>query len=113
MRSPTFAVIVVLPADCPVTTPSLTVAMVSSALIHSTTSVEFSGRTVAVSVKLSPTVIVLFAKLRNTPVTETVAGLTVTVQVAVLFPSAVVTVIVTVPAAFAVTVPSADTVATD
>ena len=47
-----------------------------------------------------------------TPVTATVAGLTVTEQVAVLPPSVVVTVIVAVPAFFADTTPEEDTVAT-
>ena len=47
-----------------------------------------------------------------TPVTATVAGVTVKAQVAVLPPSMVVTVIVAVPAFFAETTPVEDTVAT-
>ena len=49
--------------------------------------------------------------LRLTPVT--VMGLTVTAQVAVLLPSVVLTVIVAVPTAMAVTTPEVETVATD
>ena len=48
-----------------------------------------------------------------TPVTETVAALTVTEHVAVFDPSSDFTVIVAVPAAFAVMTPEEDTVATD
>ena len=48
-----------------------------------------------------------------TPVTETVLALTVTIHVAVFPPSLVFTVIIAVPAAFAVTTPEDDTVATD
>ena len=47
-----------------------------------------------------------------TPVTGTTAAWTVTEQAAVLLPSTVVTVIVAVPAFFAVTTPLEDTVAT-
>ena len=50
---------------------------------------------------------------RLTPVTDTLAAVTVTVHVAVLPPSFVLTVIVAVPAALAVTTPEEDTVATD
>ena len=48
-----------------------------------------------------------------TPVTDTVAAFTVTVQVAFLPPSLVVTVIVADPTAFAVTTPEEEIVATD
>jgi hypothetical protein len=50
---------------------------------------------------------------RVTPVTATAVALTFTVQAAVLLPSAVLTVMVAVPAATAVTVPLDDTVATE
>ena len=50
---------------------------------------------------------------RLTLVTETIAAWTVTEHVAVLDPSVVVTVIVAVPAALAVTTPLEDTVATE
>ena len=55
VSSPIFAVTVVLPAFLPVTTPFSTVAMLSSALLHSTISVVFSGLTVAVMVSVVST----------------------------------------------------------
>ena len=61
---------------------------------------------------MSPTVRVAEVLFSVTPVTATVAALTVTVQVAFLFPSAVVTVMVAVPAATAVTLPFESTFAT-
>ena len=75
--------------------------------------VALDGVTVAVNVWVSPTVIVIEVLLRLTPVTETVALETVTEHVAFLAPSFVVTVIVAVPAAFAVTTPEEETVATE
>ncbi len=65
--------------------------------------------TVAVRYKVPPFSIVALVLFSVTPVTEV---LTVTSQVAVLPPSAVVTLIVAVPFAFAVTTPSLVTVAT-
>lgn len=60
--------------------------------------VALVGVTTAVSVSVSPTVMVRVVWFRLTPVTATVAALTVTVQEAVLLPSTVLTVIVAVPA---------------
>ena len=108
-------VIVAVPAALAVTTPlEDTVATVVLLDFHVTDlSVAFDGRTVAVKVCVSPTVIDNEVLFRLTPVTETVAADTVTVHFAVLAPSVVVTVIVEVPAAFAVTTPEEDTVATE
>ena len=75
-------------------------------------SVAFEGLTVAVSVWLSPSVIVRLVLSRLTPVTDITFALTVTVHVAVLLPSFVLTVIVAVPGVFAVTTPEDETVAT-
>ena len=77
-------------------------------------SVALLGKTVAVSVSLSPISKVKDVLLSDTEVTSTTSGtgsLTITVQVAVL-PLLVVAVIVAVPLPTAVTVPFA-TVATD
>ena len=60
---------------------------------------------VAVRVSVPPTVRAVDALFRATPVTGTVASLTVTVQLAVKPPSWVVAVIVAVPTAMAVTTP--------
>lgn len=75
--------------------------------------VAVNGETVAVRVSDAPSVRVNVDLFRLTPVTETVAALTVTVQLAVFVPSSVVTVIVAVPALTAVTLPVLLTVATD
>ena len=71
----------------------------------------FAGRIVAVSLAELPTVRETVVWSRVTPVTEMVSGFTVNTQVAFLPPSAVVTVMVAVPAFFAVTMPF-ETVAT-
>ena len=71
------------------------------------------GETVAVSVPVVPAVKDRLFLFKETPVTEIVAALTVTTQVAFFDPSLVVQVIVADPAAFAVTVPSEAMVATD
>lgn len=71
----------------------------------------FSGKTVAVNVADEPTTKVSVDLSRETPVTATFC--TVTVQLAVLLPSSVVTVIVAVPSALAVTNPVEETVATE
>ena len=76
-------------------------------------SVAFDGNTVAVKDSVSPTVRESDVLFKLTPVTGTVAAFTVTVHVAVLAPSVVVTVIVADPAAFAVMTPVEDTVATE
>ena len=64
-------------------------------------------------VVVPPTVRLAVSLSRLTPVTDTVAALTVTLQVSVFPPSAVVTVIVASPALTALTLPSASTVATE
>ena len=108
-------VIVAVPAAFAVTTPlEDTVATVVLLEVHVTDlSVAFEGSTVAVKVSVSPTVMDRELLFRLTPVTDTFAADTVTVHFAVLDPSFVVTVIVAVPAAFAVTTPEEETVATD
>jgi len=110
-----FTVIVAEPADLAITSPAdETVATDSSLEVQETDlSVAFSGVTVAISVRVSPSVMDKEDSLRLTPVTETVLAKTVTEQVAVLPPSLVLTVIVAEPAAFAVTTPPEDTDATD
>ena len=75
-------------------------------------SVASDGLTVAVSVSVSPSVRVSEVLSSVTPVTDMNDGFTVTVHVADLLPSVVVTVIVAVPAFFAYTLPLDDTVAT-
>ena len=108
-------VIVVEPAAFAVTTPEEdTVA--TEVLLDDQVTVLFvalEGVIVAVSVCVSPTIMLRDVLFRLTPVTEIVCALTVTVQVAFLPPSLVVTVIVVEPAAFAVTTPEDVTVATD
>jgi hypothetical protein len=108
-------VIVAFPADLAVTTPDdETVATEVLLEDHVTDlSVAFDGVIVAVNVRVSPTYMDRDELLRLTPVTETVAELTVTEHFAVLPPSFVVTVIVAEPAVFAVTTPEDDTVATE
>ena len=105
-------VIVAVPAATAVTTPLVdTVAIPGLPLLHVTfLFVALEGATVAVRVSVLPMLRLVFVLFKVTPVTATL--LTVTVQVAVLLPSSVVTVIVAVPAATAVTTPP-DTVATD
>jgi hypothetical protein len=107
---------VAVPAATAVTVPPDTVATEGALLLHVTfLFVALEGATVAVNVSELPTVRLVDVLLSVTPVTAT--GLTLlpvmlTVQVAVLLPSAVVTVMVTVPVATAVTIPP-DTVATE
>jgi len=105
-------VIVAVPAATAVTTPLVDTAAVAVLLLLHVTFLfaALEGATVAVRVSVLPTVRMADDLLRVTPLTGT--GLTVTVQAAVLLPSAVVTVIVAVPAATAVTTPPAVTVAT-
>lgn len=108
-------VIVAVPAAFAVTTPEDETAAIEVLLdVHVTDlSVAFEGVTVAVNEYLSPSVNVKVVLSRLTPVTEIVFALTVTVHVAVFEPSFVLTVIAAVPAAFAVTTPEDETVATD
>ncbi len=92
-----------MPFAFAVTTPSLTVATPVSLLLHITFLLLASlGSTVVVRPKIPPFSIVALVLFSVTPVTEV---LTVTSQVAVLPPSAVVALIVAVPFAFAVTMP--------
>ena len=76
-------------------------------------SVAFAGVTVAVRVAFSPDFRVSSVLSRLMPVTATVLALTVMVTVAVNPPSLVLTVMVAVPGATAVTIPVLDTVATE
>ena len=115
LPSTVVTVIVAVPAFLAVTTPEVeTVATV--VLLDDQVTLLFvalDGDTVAVSVCVWPSVSVRLVWFRLTPVTGTVGALTVTEQVAVLPPSVVVTVMVVVPALFAVTMPDEETVATD
>jgi hypothetical protein len=105
-------VIVAVPTDTAVTVPLDTVATAELLVAQFTfLFVASPGLTVALRVPFPPTARERLVLFRLTPLTETTADATVTVQVAVLLPSAVVTVIVAVPGDFAVTVPP-DTVAT-
>ena len=108
-------VMVAVPAAFAVTTPELETVATEVLLEAQVTdlSVALEGVTVAVSVSVSPTVMERDVLFKLTPVTETVGVWTVTEHVAVFPPSFVVTVMVAVPAALAVTTPEDDTVATD
>jgi hypothetical protein len=114
LPSAVVTVMVALPADIAVTVPFDTLATALLLLLHVTVLfVASAGETVAVNVSdvlLTRLRSVLF---RDTLVTGTGTGATVTEQVAVLLPSAVVTVMVALPADTAVTLPLEDTVATE
>ena len=103
------------PADLAVTTPEVETVATDVLLEDHVTAllVASEGETVAVRVAVLPSSRLNEVLSNDTPVTETVAFLTVTEQEAVLFPSCVVQVTVAEPAALAVTVPSDPTVATD
>ena len=73
--------------------------------------VAFSGATVATNVTVPPTVSVCAVLSSLTPVTATLPFVTVTLQVAVLLPSSVVTVIFASPSLTPFTLPLASTVA--
>ena len=82
--SPAVAVMVARPTATPVTTPSFTVAILSSELLQVTVgSVASSGMTVAVNVSLSPVTRARTSLSRVMPVTSTTFLTTVTSQVAV------------------------------
>jgi hypothetical protein len=100
---------IVLPAALAITKPDvLTLATFPLLDDHDTALfVALVGAIVAVSWNVPPTVSDRLETFSDTPVTGTVAGVTVIAQVAVLFPSAVFTVIVAVPAALAITIPEA------
>ena len=108
--SPHLAVIVAVPTEMAVTTPSSeTVATFSLELLHTIVlSVVFSGSTVAVKVSFSPTASSNVSLLRV--IVVAIIGFTVTLQVAVTSPQ--VAVIVASPTEIAVTIPSSDTVTT-
>lgn len=108
-------VIVAVPAALAVTKPEEETVATDVLFEDHTTdlSVALLGVTVATSVWVSPTVIVIDDSLSSTPVTETVGAETVTTQAAFLPPSLVVAVIVAVPADLAVTKPEEETVATE
>ena len=113
VKLPAVADIVAEPADLAVTLPfESTVATEVLLDIQVTVlSVALEGVTVADSALVSPTFIVIEDELRLIPVTGITFALTVTVQVAVLPPSLVLTVIVAVPGDFAVTTPEEETAA--
>jgi len=107
------AVIVAVPAARAVTVPPDTEATFVLLLLHvKFWFVAFEGIIAAVRFSVAPTLRLMVVLLRDTPVTGTLSAATVTVQEAVLPPSTVVTVIVAVPLAIAVTLPLVDTVAT-
>jgi hypothetical protein len=112
--SSVLTVIIAVPADTAFTSPPAdTVATLSLSLVQLTfLFVALAGETVAVRVSLPLTAIVVTGLFSLTPLTPTADGLTVTVQLAVKFPSALVAVIIAVPADMAFTTPPADTVAT-
>ena len=109
LLSPAFAVIVTVPSFNVVTTPSATVATVSSDDVHVTVLSAPAGFTVAVNVTLSPAVTDAVVWSNVTLSTGTTAAATVISQVALWSPA--VAVMVTVPSFNVVTTPSA-TVAT-
>ena len=96
-------VIIASPPCFAVITPLLTVTLLLSLLLHVTfLFIAFSGVIVAVKVCVVPLAIVMLLLFSITPWT---ASPTVTLQLAVWFPSWVVTVIIAVPAFTAVTTP--------
>ena len=110
--STVLTVIVAVPALTAVTTPELDTVATDVLFDDHVTDLfdAFEGETVAVRVYVDPSVKVKDDLSKDTPVTGTT---TVTAQVAVFAPSLVITVIVADPAAFAVTRPEEDTVATE
>ena len=104
-----------VPAALAVTTPLLeTVATDVLLDDHETlVFVALEGETVAVRVPELPATRLIVDRFKETPVTEIVAAVTETVQVAFFDPSVVVQVIVAEPAALAVTIPSEVTEATE
>ena len=107
-------VIVACPAALPVTTPvDETVATLLLEELHVTDLlVALLGEMVLARLTVLPTLTDVLVGDTLMPVTATVAALTVTVDVAVLFPSFVLQVIVACPTAVPVTTPVEETVAT-
>jgi len=101
-------VIEVVPVATPVATPWLFTLAITELLDAQVTFllVAFDGLTVAVKLVVEPTFILSVTGEITTPVTGTDTGLTVIILVAVLVPSAVVTVIVALPDPTPVTIPS-------
>jgi len=115
LPSAVFTVMVAVPAATALTSPPAdTVATEVLLLLHVTFwFVAVEGAMVAIRSSASPTVRFVDVLFSVTPVTATEVVTTLTVQLAVLPPSTVLTVMVAVPAATAVTAPPADTVATE
>ena len=113
LPSAVVAVIVALPAATAVTVPLFeTVATEVLLEVHVTVLFAASlGVTVAVRLPVAPTLSVSVVGLSVMPVTAIVWVLTLTLQVLLKPPSAVVAVIVALPTATAVTVPLIETVA--
>ena len=103
------------PADLAVTTPEEETVATDVLLEDQYTAllVALEGETVAVRVEVLPSSRLNEVLSNDTPVTATVAVLTVTVHVAFFAPSSVVQVMVAEPADLAVTTPEVETVATD
>ena len=108
-------VIVADPAAFAVTTPDVDTIAIDVLLDDQVTDlfVAFDGLTVAVRVAVLPSSNERDVRSRETPVTDTIAAVTVTAQVAFFEPSWVVQVMVAEPAALAVTTPLVLTVATE
>jgi hypothetical protein len=104
-----------VPADIAVTKPAVETVATEVLLLPQFTFifVALEGDTVAVNWRVEASFITKLLKFRETSETETVKEKTVITQVAVLFPSSVVTVIVAVPAETAFTSPVDETVATE
>ena len=108
-------VISAVPALTALTLPSASTVATEGSLDFQLTAlyVASEGVIVALSCLVPPSSRTTTPSFRLTPVTDIVAALTVTLQVASFPPSAVVTVISAVPALTALTLPSASTVATE
>ena len=104
-----------VPALTALTLPSASTVATEGSLDFQLTAlyVASEGVIVALSCLVPPSSRTTTPSFRLTPVTDIVAALTVTLQVASFPPSAVVTVISAVPALTALTLPSASTVATE
>ena len=114
LPSTVVTVIVAVPGATAVTTPpSDTVATASLLVLHVMFwFVALEGVIVAMRVSVAPGSILTDVRSKDTPVTATLVGLTVMLEVAVLPPSSVLTVIIAVPGTTAVTTPF-ETVATE
>lgn len=115
LPSDVVTVIDAVPASFAVTTPLFDTVATDVLLDDHETPVlvALEGETVAVRLPVLPATRLIVERFKETPVTEIVAAVTETVQVAFFEPSCVVQVMVAEPAAFAVTTPEDETVATD